>query len=67
LAHFRNVVSVKPHYNQKQYPNQHVVEVIEREYIFVVPFVVEGNKIFLKTIYPSRKATKIYKKGKNNA
>ena len=29
-------------------------------YIYVVPFVKEWNKIFLKTIFPDRKYTKIY-------
>jgi len=59
-----NIESVKPHHNQKKYPNQYIAEVISDDYIYLVPFVTEQNKIFLKTIYPSRKATKIYKKGK---
>lgn len=33
-----------------------------RDYIWVVPFVRAGGKIFLKTIYPSRKYTKQYRK-----
>jgi len=31
-------------------------------YIHVVPFVKQGNNIFLKTIYPSRKQTKLFLK-----
>ena len=31
-------------------------------YLWAVPFVVDGEVIFLKTIYPSRKLMKIYKK-----
>ena len=34
--------------------------------VYVVPFVNEDNKIFLKTIYPSRKHTKYYLKKLNN-
>ena len=32
------------------------------EYIYVVPFVEDEDKIFLKTIYPNRKLTKKYLK-----
>lgn len=33
-----------------------------RGYIWAVPFVIEEGGIFLKTLYPSRKYQKIYKK-----
>lgn len=33
------------------------------DHIWVVPYVKEGNRIFLKTLYPSRKHTKLYKRG----
>ena len=29
-------------------------------YVWAVPYVIDGEKIFLKTIYPSRKLMKIY-------
>lgn len=32
-----------------------------KKYIWVVPFVEEKEHIFLKTLYPSRKYTKVYK------
>jgi len=32
------------------------------EYVYVVPFVEDEDKIFLKTIYPNRKLTKKYLK-----
>ena len=36
-----------------------------RKYVWLVPFVQEENgDIFLKTLYPSRKYTKLYKEGK---
>ncbi|PIR65486.1 MAG: hypothetical protein COU52_04035 [Candidatus Omnitrophica bacterium CG10_big_fil_rev_8_21_14_0_10_43_8] len=33
-------------------------------YIWIVPYVEERDYIFLKTLYASRKFTKLYKKGK---
>jgi len=36
--------------------------VILEEYIYLVPHAVEKDYVFLKTIIPSRKATKAYKK-----
>lgn len=30
------------------------------DYIYLIPFVEEGNQIFLKTAFPSRKARKDY-------
>ena len=47
---------------QNTSPREHQeVYIIEiEEYAFKVPFVRDGNKVFLKTIYPSRKATKKY-------
>ena len=35
-----------------------------KSYLWAVPFIREGEKIFLKTIYPSRKLMKIYKRRK---
>jgi len=37
----------------------------KRQY-WIVPFVSEGKKIFLKTLYPSRKYKKIYEEGRKN-
>lgn len=34
-----------------------------RGYVWVVPFVEEKEYIFLKTLYPSRRYTKSYRKG----
>ena len=31
-------------------------------YVWVVPYIEENDYIFLKTLYPSRKYTKLYKK-----
>lgn len=44
----------------KRFKNQRMFAVNVNEYIFLVPFVENSEEIFLKTIYPSRKATKKY-------
>jgi hypothetical protein len=48
------------HPNQRQYPGQVVLVVAYREYVFLVPSVEEDEYYFLKTIIPSRKATRDY-------
>jgi uncharacterized DUF497 family protein len=49
------------HPDQNKYPGQKIYFVIVDDYIHLVPFVTEDEYIFLKTIIPSRKATKDYK------
>jgi hypothetical protein len=49
------------HPNQQHYPGQQIFIVEVEEYVFLVPFVEDDEKIFLKTIYPSRKFTMKYK------
>jgi uncharacterized DUF497 family protein len=44
------------HKNQECY----VLEITD--YVYIVPFVKDEKKVFLKTIYPSRKHTKYYLK-----
>ena len=48
------------HPNQRRYPGQVVLVVACRDYIFLVPSVEESTHYFLKTIIPSRKATRDY-------
>jgi len=48
------------HPNQRRYPGQVVLVVAYRGYVFLVPSVEEGTHYFLKTIIPSRKATRDY-------
>lgn len=48
------------HPNQKKYPGQKIFCIEINEYIFLVPYVEDDEKIFLKTIIPSRKATREY-------
>ena len=48
------------HPNQQKYKDQRIFVVELNEYIHLVPFVEDENYVFLKTIIPSRKATKKY-------
>ncbi len=60
-----DVLDVFDHPNPEKYPNQSVYAVNINEYIYLVPFVrEEGGGYFLKTIIPSRKATKQYLRSK---
>lgn len=44
-------------------PHQSVMLFEYRNYVWVVPFVENESERFLKTLYPSRKYTKLYKEG----
>ena len=48
------------HPNQKRYPGQVVLVVAYRGYVFLVPSVEKEEHYFLKTVIPSRKATRDY-------
>jgi len=52
------VLDIVPHFNQKVHSDQWVYEIAIDGYVFEVPFCEKDNKHFLKTLYPSRKATK---------
>jgi len=43
------------HPNKGKYPNQKVMVVAINNYAYCVPYVIENDTWFLKTIYPSRK------------
>lgn len=58
------LIDIIEHPNQNRYPNQKMLVVNVNEYIYLVPFVEEDQNVyFLKTIMPSRKVTKKYKRG----
>ena len=48
------------HPNKNKYPNQKVFVINIDGYVHMVPYVESDEEIFLKTIIPSRKATKLY-------
>jgi len=43
--------------------HQNILLFEHKNYIWVVPYVVNKNEIFLKTLFPSRKYTKMWKNG----
>ena len=54
------ILDIVQHKNIKKYLNQKILIVKINNYAFLIPFVEDENKIFLKTIIPSRQATKKY-------
>ncbi|WP_292527883.1 BrnT family toxin [Methylocystis sp.] len=48
------------HPNKSRYAHQRLFVVRARGYVYLVPFVETNNDVFLKTIIPSRKATRDY-------
>ena len=61
LGHLLDIVE-QP--NKEKYANHNIYVVEYEKYDYLVPFVEDSDKVFLKTIIPSRKATKIYLEGK---
>ena len=56
-----DVWKIADHPDQENYPGQKIYFVVDEGYIYLVPHVIEKDYVFLKTIIPSRKATKAYK------
>ena len=48
------------HPNPERYPNQSILVVVLDGYVYLVPYVEASNYYFLKTVIPSRKATRDY-------
>lgn len=62
------LLDVLAHPNEEKYPRQRVLVVAHDSYAYLVPFVEEVDYIFLKTVIPSRKATRDYlNPGENDA
>lgn len=60
--HRGDVLQIFEHPNQNRYPRQQILVVKIEEYAYLVPFVENDEGRFLKTIIPSRKATRDYLK-----
>ena len=54
------LIGIKRHSVRK---DQSVMLFKFKGYIWIVPYIEEKEYIFLKTLYPSRKYTKLYRKG----
>jgi hypothetical protein len=48
------------HPNQEKFPHQLVLVVTLENYVYLIPYVEDADYYFLKTIIPSRKATRDY-------
>jgi uncharacterized DUF497 family protein len=54
------LLDVLEHPNRQQYPGQRIFIVDVEGYACMIPFVEDDEVIFMKTIIPSRKMTKLY-------
>ncbi len=57
------LLDILEHPNQEKYPGQRIFVINIRGYVCLVPFIETEDEIILKTIIPSRKATKKYLRG----
>ena len=54
------LLDILEHPNQARYPGQRILVVTWDGYVYLAPFVEESDHYFLKTVIPSRKATRSY-------
>jgi hypothetical protein len=57
------LLDVLEHPNQEKYKGQKIFVVQMDDYVYLVPCIEDEQEVFLKTIIPSRKATRKYLKG----
>jgi len=57
-----DVLDIVKHPNQERYPDQNIIVVNIADYVWLVPYTKSKGVRFLKTVIPSRKATKEYLK-----
>lgn len=55
-----NLLDIIEHPQKQKYHHQRIFVVVIEEYVYLAPFIEDETKIFLKTVIPSRKATKQY-------
>ena len=55
-----DLLDILEHPNTDRYAGQRIIVVRREDYVYLVPFVEDEDTVFLKTIIPSRKATKQY-------
>lgn len=58
------LLAIIDHPNKEKYSHQQMYVVNVSDYVYLVPFVEDDNEVFLKTIIPSRKATRDFLEGK---
>lgn len=57
------LLDIVEHPNQEKFTGQRIFIININDYAYLVPFVESVNEVFLKTIIPSRKATRKYLRG----
>jgi uncharacterized DUF497 family protein len=57
------LLDVLEHPSQEKYKGQKIFVVQMDDYVYLVPFAEDEHEVSLKTIIPSRKATRTYLKG----
>lgn len=60
-----NLLEVVEHSDQTKYKGQKLYVININGYVYLIPFIESEKEIFLKTIIPSRRATKKYLEEKN--
>src|SRR5688500_2084427 len=55
-----DLLDILEHPNPDRYAGQRIFVIRREGYVYLVPFVEDEHTVFLKTIIPSRKATKEY-------
>ena len=55
-----DILDTIEHPNQARYPGQQIHMIVIEDYVYLVPFIESEEEVFLKTIIPSRKATRAY-------
>ena len=55
-----DILDTVDHPNQERYPGEQIHVIAIEKYVYLVPFVESEEEVFLKTIIPSRRATKSY-------
>ena len=55
-----DILDIIRHPNASPYPNQRIIVLNMEGYVYLVPYVERKGTRFLKTIIPSRKATREY-------
>jgi len=66
LIETKQTLEIIKHPDQEKYPDQKIFVVEYKNYAYLIPFVENDEEVFLKTIIPSRKATRKYLRGKKN-
>ncbi len=53
------VLAIVPNKHPRTHQKKYIIEI--DDYVYVIPYVEDDEKIFFKTVYPSRKENKKYK------